>query len=305
MLIFYYSSIWVDKSQLIFPYSTHEFSNRGTKTSESGSKLDNDPISWEEPSRNKRLDIEQRIEFRRLFEESETDIYERIKMFPKYVQTTYLRKFITRYEIYKKILHVHGSIVECGVLGGDGIFTWANFTEIHEPYNHLRKIIGFDTFEGFPSISEEDKKFLTNQDGLGTGTTSQSSFLEKGGLTSSPFDELQQLITAFDLNRPLAHLEKIELIKGDAILTIPRYIDANPEVVCSLLWLDFDLYEPTAVALKHFLPRMPKGAILVFDELNHPLWPGETKAVLEECGINKLRVERFSFGSTASYAVIE
>jgi hypothetical protein len=35
----------------------------------------------------------------------------------------------------------------------------------------------------------------------------------------------------------------------------------------SLLYLDFDIYEPTAVALEHFLPRMPKGSIVAFDEL--------------------------------------
>ena len=103
----------------------------------------------------------------------------------------------------------------------------------------------------------------------------------------------------------MVHLEKIELIKGDATLTIPRYIDSNPELVCGLLYLDFDLYEPTAVALKNFLPRMPKGAIIAFDELNHPLWPGEMKAVLQECGISNLRIERFSFVSTVSYAAIE
>ena len=116
-------------------------------------------------------------------------------MFPKYVQTIYLRKFVTRYEIYKKILNVHGSIIECGVLRGDGVFSWANFTEIFELYNHLRKVIGFDTFEGFPSVSQEDKKFLTNTDESELDATYQSSFLEKGGLRSSPLNKLQQLIT--------------------------------------------------------------------------------------------------------------
>ena len=48
-----------------------------------------------------------------------------------------------------------------------------------------------------------------------------------------------------------------------------------------MLFLDFDLYEPTRVALEHFLPRMPNGAVLAFDELDNPLWPGETLAMLE------------------------
>ena len=44
-------------------------------------KLNNDPISWEESSRNKNIDVEQRKEFRRLFLGSETDVYEKLKCF--------------------------------------------------------------------------------------------------------------------------------------------------------------------------------------------------------------------------------
>ena len=117
-----------------------------------------DPIAWEEPSRNKSIDIDQRKAYLNAFSESQLSVYERIQSFPIYLQTTYIRKFISRYEIYKKILDVHGSIIECGVLGGGGVFSWAHFSEIFEPYNHLRSVIGFDTFEGFPSISEIDLK---------------------------------------------------------------------------------------------------------------------------------------------------
>jgi hypothetical protein len=82
----------------------------------------NDPITWEEPSRNKSIDVDQRVAYQNAFSESQLSFYERIQSFPIYLQTTYIRKFISRYEIYKKILDVHGSIIECGVLGGGGIF---------------------------------------------------------------------------------------------------------------------------------------------------------------------------------------
>ena len=59
----------------------------------------------------------------------------------------------------------------------------------------------------------------------------------------------------------------------------------------SLLYLDMDIYEPTKVALEQFLPRIPKGGIVVFDELNSRNWPGETQAVLDGVGISKLRIE--------------
>lgn len=62
----------------------------------------NDPITWEEPTRNKSIDVDQRKAYLNAFSESKLSVYERIQMFPNYLQTKYIRKFISRYEIYKK-----------------------------------------------------------------------------------------------------------------------------------------------------------------------------------------------------------
>jgi hypothetical protein len=48
----------------------------------------------------------------------------------------------------------------------------------------------------------------------------------------------------------------------------------------------------------------PRGAIIVFDELNAKIFPGETLAVIDEMGINSLEIKRFSFDSYVSYAVL-
>ena len=58
----------------------------------------------------------------------------------------------------------------------------------------------------------------------------------------------------------------------------PEFVEENQHLVVSMLFLDMDLYEPTLAALKHFVPRMPKGSVLAFDELDNPIWPGETLA---------------------------
>ena len=86
--------------------------------------------------------------------------------------------------------------------------------------------------------------------------------------------------------------------------TCTSYLQKNQHLTIALLYLDFDLYEPTKHALKNFVPRMPKGSVIAFDEVNHPDWPGETLAVIEGLGINSLRIERFEFDSMRSYAVI-
>jgi hypothetical protein len=75
--------------------------------------------------------------------------------------------------------------------------------------------------------------------------------------------------------------------------------------VVSLLFLDVDLYEPTKAALEAFVPRIPLGGIIAFDELDNPLWPGETLAAMEAVGLNKLRLRRFEWDPYISYAIVE
>jgi hypothetical protein len=127
-----------------------------------------------------------------------------------------------------------------------------------------------------------------------------------GGL-SAPADtyaELQQAIIEFDRNRFLNQFEKVALIKGDAVQTIPRFVTDEPSVLISLLFLDFDLYEPTKVALQHFLPRMGRGAVLAFDEINNRWWPGETTALLECLNVREHEIRRFSFDPNIAYIVL-
>lgn len=217
---------------------------------------------------------------------------DKLSSFTKYIPRQNLTYFLSRYEIFKKILNVHGSIVECGVFFGAGLMTFAQLSSIFEPVNHTRKIIGFDTFDGFKSITKEDD-----------GSTSE--FAKEGSLSIDSFDDLKKCIKLYNSNRFLNHIPKIELIKGDAINTIPNYLKENPHTIVSLLNLDMDIYEPTKIALENFVPRMPKGAIIIFDELNSKDWIGETKAVLDTVGIHELKIERFSFDSHISYAVIQ
>src|SRR5229473_8718547 len=90
------------------------------------------------------------------FKESAGSFTEKLETFAKYVPRQNLARFLARYEIFKIIKNIQGSIVECGVLFGGGLMSFANLSVILEPYNFQRRIIGFDTFEGFPEISSED-----------------------------------------------------------------------------------------------------------------------------------------------------
>ena len=71
---------------------------------------------------------------------------------------TAISRFLVKNEIFRRITGVQGSIVECGVHFGGGLMTWANLSALYEPLNHRRRIVGFDTFSGFPTIHGVDRK---------------------------------------------------------------------------------------------------------------------------------------------------
>jgi hypothetical protein len=229
--------------------------------------------------------------YARLFEASPDTTATKLAHVAKYMRRQDLTRLLARYEIFKRVLPVKGSVVECGVFRGSGLMSWANFSAILEPNNITRRIYGFDSFAGFPAVGPEDASAFRTA--------------RQGELRSDCYQELQALIRAYDLNRFLGHIPKVELIMGDATETIPAFVKSHPHVLISLLFLDFDLYGPTKVALEHFLPRMPAGAVLAFDELDNPSWPGETLAMLENQPGIRFRFRRLEFDPYVAFAVLD
>ena len=68
-----------------------------------------------------------------------------------------LSKILFLNDLYKKIINVLGVVIEFGVRWGNNLALFESFRGIYEPFNHNRKIIGFDTFEGFPSLHKKDR----------------------------------------------------------------------------------------------------------------------------------------------------
>lgn len=227
------------------------------------------------------------------FVDSPGTINDKLNAFARYVPRQALATFLARKELFDKILDVHGHIIECGIFRGAGLFTWANLSTIYEPYNHTRRIIGFDTFTGFPDIDIRDKA----EDDLGLG------YKRSGGLAAESAESINTSIDHYNKNRFISQIPRVELVSGDACDTIPQFLDKCKHVVVALLYLDFDIYKPTRVAIECLWERMPSGAVIAFDELNQEQWPGETMAVLDSIGISKLRLKRLSFQPQISYAV--
>ena len=246
----------------------------------------------EKKARTKR-DEEYQVRMVDYFQRSRGTTWDKLVNFTKFVPRQSLTHFLAKYEIFKRIISIHGAIIECGVFLGGGLMTWAQLSAIFEPVYHMGRVIGFDTFEGFSGLSEADYG------------VEKSDHKKLGGLCVDAYDDLKECVELFDLNRFIGHLPKVELVKGDIRETLPTYITENPHLVVRLLYLDLDIYEPSKVALSQLVPRMPKGAVIVFDELANPWWPGETKAVLEELKLRDLRIERIPFHSAISFTVLD
>jgi hypothetical protein len=241
------------------------------------------------PEHQTHLDAEYYEALKDYYSGSEEDVLDKLLNFSKYTPRSSMGRFLVKNEIFKQILNVHGNIIECGVFRGGGLFTWAQLSAMYEPLNHIRRVVGFDTFEGFPEASED--------------RTVANELASKGNMRGS-IKDLERAIQIYDYNRPIRHIPRVELVAGDARETIPEYVEANRHLVVALLYLDFDVYEPTRVAIETFLPRMPKGAVIAFDELNQKNWPGETQAVLDTIGIRNLEIKRFPYQPQLSYAIL-
>jgi len=202
-----------------------------------------------------------------------------------------LSRFLYYNEIYKLILKKPGSIIEFGVQYGSTLSFLLKLRGIYEPFNHTRKIFGFDTFKGFSkSFNKEEKKIGFKEGDYGVSLKNYDKFLEK-------------VILNQESNSPIGHIKKFQLIKGDVIKTFPKFLQENKHLLLSLVIFDMDLYKPTISVLKKIKPRLYKGTVIVFDELNCDFCPGETQAVLKTLGFNNLKLKNFHGQSYSSYAI--
>ena len=208
-----------------------------------------------------------------------------------YIKRQNMSRIIFFYELYKKMVDVHGVAIMFGVRWGQDLALLETFRGMMEPFNHNRKIIGFDTFEGFPSVSAKDNLVLHKEGDLKVARNYEAY--------------LTNVLQAHEDASPLNHMKKFELVKGDATRTFKEYLQKHPETIIAFAYFDFDIYEPTKECLELCRGRFTKGSVIGFDELNHPEWPGETLALKETLGLDRLRIQRFPFMPTGSYAVIE
>jgi hypothetical protein len=194
--------------------------------------------------------------------------------------------------LYTQIHEVQGIIIEFGCRWGQNLAIYSALRGIYEPFNRLRKIVGFDTFDGFMNISEKDG--------------GNQALTEKNYSVSKNYEEyLTSIMDFLEYESPLANVRKFEIIKGDAVVELEKYLQLHPETIVALAYFDMDLYEPTLKCLKLIKNHITRGSIIGFDELNEPAFPGETIALSEVFGLDRYPIKRYAYNSRASYIAID
>lgn len=193
-------------------------------------------------------------------------------------------------ELYKKIINTHGIIMEFGVRWGRNLCLFESFRGMYEPFNHNRKIVGFDTFEGSSSTDTKDGSIMLEGD---------------YNVTEEYEKYLSQILDCHEKESPISHIKKYQLVKGDASIKIKEYLRENPETIIAFAYFDFGLYEPAKECLVAIKEHLTEGSIIAFDQLNSHAYPGETLAWKEIFGIGSYKIEKSLLSPTQSYVVIK
>lgn len=234
-------------------------------------------------------DFDQQIwnEIKTAIESGNLDSQEIVDNFIVFLRRVNFAKYLAQIEVFLKTINVPGSVVELGVFKGSSLLTFTKLIEVLCPGDTLKKVIGFDTFTGFPALSDKDGVPNPNRD------------LVVGGFNSAEFFPiLEKMIDITQKDSMIPRFKRVELVKGDACETIPDYVSKNPGLRISLLHLDLDIYEPTKVALEYLYPLVVPGGIILLDEYAMPGFPGESQAFDEYFGTERPKVVKFPYIST-------
>lgn len=165
-----------------------------------------------------------------------------------------LGKLLHRFEYFNKIKDLPGDIIEIGVFKGSGIATFSKFLEIYCP-NSNKKVIGFDIFQkNSDEILRKDVEL--DKDNMNT----VYSRVIKDDLT---LESVEERLTNMSIHK------KYSLVEGDVEETLPIFLEKNPGLRISLLYIDCDIERPTYYSLKYLWDRILPGGIILFDEYEY------------------------------------
>jgi SAM-dependent methyltransferase len=158
-------------------------------------------------------------------------------------------------ELYEQIIDLPGIIVDVGTWRGQTAVVCENLRAIFEPLHFNRRIVAFDTFEGYQGFSERDNPTDTHGEGTYNVGLDYATYLE-------------QLLVLHEKNNAMGHNNgKHTVISGDCRETIPQFFLDNSHEVVSLAFFDVNSYDPTEKAFESLFERLVPGGIISFWQL--------------------------------------
>ncbi|MEG4901489.1 TylF/MycF/NovP-related O-methyltransferase [Microcoleus sp. F10-A1] len=155
--------------------------------------------------------------------------------------------------------NIPGDIVECGVWRGGSALLAALIMKARNVSD--RKLYLYDTFQGMPTPTEFDVDKYGR-----TGFEMMEQYGDDIGWCYASLADVQAAFSVHNFDF------EIHFVPGDVLETLKT---TKPETI-SVLRLDTDWYESTAVEFQLLYPRLSTGGVLIVDD--YGCWAGSRKA---------------------------
>ena len=210
------------------------------------------------------------------------EIFERLATYPAtpeekerslglFLRGSLLARILATSEIYQQICQLPGCIMDIGTWRGQTAVLCENLRAIFEPLNFNRKILCFDTFEGYHGFSDKDRPSAHHHEG-------------SYALSGDDYAQyLRELLCLHERSNAMGHNHgKHKVIAGDCRETIPAYFADFPNTTVALAFFDVNAYLPTAEALAAIWPRLVPGGIVAMWQLTRDSVPAEGRVYVEQ-----------------------
>ena len=188
-----------------------------------------------------------------------------------FLRGSLLARILAIADLYQRIVDIPGVILDVGTWRGQTAVLCENLRAIFEPLHFNRRIVCFDTFEGYKGFSAKDKATKLHRDG--TYALSGKDYAEF----------LRRLLVLHEKSNAMGHNHgKHKVIQGDCRQTLPRFFADNPGEHVALAFFDVNAYEPTLKAFETIWARLAPGGVVAFWQLTRHTIPAEGRVYAEK-----------------------
>jgi len=190
----------------------------------------------------------------------DSEFQELLKLIRPYTMSGEERLF-SLFSLAKRVCSegIPGNFIECGVAAGGSTALLAAVIKRYS--KHPRRLYAFDSFEGMPAPTQEDKHRGMGAEVTGWGT----------GTCAAPEDSVKEICAKLGVS------DIVKPVKGYFESTLPIMRDKAGMI--ALLHMDGDWYESTKTILHHLYDHVVNDGFIQVDDYGY--WQGCQKAVHE------------------------